>query len=121
MADRALRGMQMGSKSLESEAGVVFADRIQARYLCPEGHEFKVPFAADVAPPPKWECRCGAIGDYLGDDPAEEEKKRVRPVRTHWDMLLERRTLEQLAVVLDEQLEALRSGELVVDQDYRNG
>ena len=27
MADRALRGMQIGAKSLESEDGVVFADR----------------------------------------------------------------------------------------------
>ncbi len=121
MADRALRGMQMGSKSLESEAGVVFADRVEARYVCPNGHEFMVPFAADVAPPLKWECRCGEMGEYLGDDPAEEEKKKVRPVRTHWDMLLERRSLEELAVVLGEQLEALRSGELIVDQDYRNG
>ena len=31
MADRALRGMQIGAKSLESEDGVVFADRFIVR------------------------------------------------------------------------------------------
>ena len=42
MADRALRGMQIGAKSLESEDGVVFADRFIVRYACPIGHEFEV-------------------------------------------------------------------------------
>lgn len=120
MADRALRGMQIGSKSLETEEGVIPADRFEARYVCPDGHEFKVPLASGATPPAKWECRCGKEGEFVGDDEVEEEKRKVRPVRTHWDMLLERRDLDELAVVLGEQLEALRSGDLVIDQDYRN-
>lgn len=121
MADRALRGMQIGSKSLESEDGVVFAERFEALYVCPNGHEFKVPLAVEATPPATWECRCGSMGEFVGDTAEEEEKKAVRPQRTHWDMLLERRSIEELQVVLEEQLEALRSGDLVVDQDYRNG
>ena len=45
MADRALRGMQIGAKSMESEDGVVFADRFTVRYMCPNGHEFGVPLS----------------------------------------------------------------------------
>ena len=121
MADRALRGMQIGSKSLETEEGVVFADRFDAKYLCPNGHEFTIAMAAEAAPPAVWECRCGEEAEIIGDIVEEEDPKAVKPQRTHWDMLLERRSLEELAQLLDEQLEAFRSGELVFDTDYRRG
>ncbi|MDD6791149.1 MAG: RNA polymerase-binding protein RbpA, partial [Thermobifida fusca] len=39
--------------------------------------------------------------------PAEE--KKTKPARTHWDMLLERRSLEDLEEVLAERLEVLRA------------
>ena len=48
-ADRALRGMQIGAKSMESEDGVVFADRFTAQYLCSNGHQFDVPFASEAS------------------------------------------------------------------------
>lgn len=118
MADRALRGMQIGSKSLESEEGVIFADRFEAKYLCSNGHEFVIAMAADAEPPATWECRCGEVAELVGDVP-EDEPKVVKPQRTHWDMLLERRSLEELEQLLQEQLEAYRSGELVFDTDYR--
>ncbi len=118
MADRALRGMQIGSKSLESEDGVIFADRFEARYLCPQGHDFQIQFAAEATPPATWECRCGEMGEFVGEIEAQEEKKAARPVRTHWDMLLERRSLEELAVLLEEQLEAYRAGDLELEVPY---
>lgn len=119
MADRALRGMQIGSKSLESEEGVIFADRYEARYLCPKGHEFTVTLATDAQPPATWECRCGEMAELVGETAAEDESKPVKPQRTHWDMLLERRSEEELEQLLREQLEAYRSGELVLDTAYR--
>ena len=121
MSDRALRGMQIGSKSLESEEGVVFADRFDVKYICPNGHDFVVTFAADAEPPATWECRCGEFGDVVNEPDAVDDSKPVKPQRTHWDMLLERRSLEELAVLLEEQLEAYRSGELELDVAYRNG
>ena len=48
MADRALRGMQLGAKSLETEDGIAFADRLQRRYQCQNGHIFAVTMSADL-------------------------------------------------------------------------
>ncbi len=121
MADRALRGMQIGSKSLESEEGVVFAERFAVVYGCPRGHQFEIMFATDAEPPSTWECRCGAVGDIISDVETGEDPKPPKQQRTHWDMLLERRSLEELDVLLKEQLAAYRSGDLELDVAYRNG
>ena len=107
MADRALRGMQIGAKSLESEDGVVFADRFIVRYLCPKGHEFEVTLSTEATAPPTWECRCG--------------RSPAKPQRTHWDMLLERRSMAELDQVLAEQLAAYREGRLRPEGHYRKG
>ena len=40
------------------------------------------------------------------------EEKAEKPARTHWDMLLERRSVEDLEVLLTERLELLRGGEI---------
>lgn len=41
----------------------------------------------------------------------EPEAKPTRHVRTHWDMLLERRTIADLEVLLQERLELLHAQE----------
>ena len=41
-------------------------------------------------------------------DGVEPERKPEKHVRTHWDMLLERRTLAELEEVLEERLDVLR-------------
>ena len=64
--------------------------------------------AVDV--PATWECRCGATA-VLRDHEKPEEKPG-KPQRTHWDMLLERRSEEDLQVLLDQRLELLRAGRL---------
>lgn len=121
MADRALRGMQIGSKSMESEDGVVFAERFTVKYMCPAGHSFEMPFATEATPPATWECKCGKVADIVGDAPEDEDPKPVKPVRTHWDMLCERRTMEELEQVLSEQLTLLREGRLRPEGAYRKG
>jgi len=40
------------------------------------------------------------------------EEKAEKPVRTHWDMLLERRSIKELEEILTERLEMLRGGEI---------
>ncbi len=67
MADRALRGMQIGAKSLESEDGVVFADRFIVRYACPNGHEFEVTLSSEATAPATWECKCGQAAELIGE------------------------------------------------------
>jgi thioesterase domain-containing protein len=44
----------------------------------------------------------------LVDGPAPEAKK-VKAPRTHWDMLMERRTIADLEEVLAERLDVLRA------------
>ena len=75
---------------------------------CPKGHRFTVPFAAEAEIPVNWECRvCGAIAvTATGDLP---EPKKVKPPRSHWDMLMERRSVADLEEVLAEAAAMVRT------------
>lgn len=111
MVERSLRGMKIGANSLESDIGVAMVDRREEPFECKNGHKFSIILAADAETPAVWECKCGAeAAPVHGSGP--EEKKNVKPPRSHWDMLLERRSVEELQVLLDERLELLRSGKL---------
>jgi hypothetical protein len=67
-----------------------------------------MPFSVEAEVPAIWECRCGA--EALIRDGERPEAKPAKHVRTHWDMLLERRTIEDLEVLLAERLDLLRGG-----------
>jgi hypothetical protein len=110
MADRSLRGMSIGSKSMETDENVDFAPRLETRYQCPNGHTIILPFSTEAEVPVVWECRCGE--EALLQDAEKPEEVPGKAVRTHWDMLLERRTVKELQELLDERLELLRSGRL---------
>jgi hypothetical protein len=66
-----------------------------------------VPFAAEAEVPATWECRvCGTIAfTVTGDQPSP---KKVKPPRSHWDMLRERRSIADLEQVLAERLALIR-------------
>lgn len=109
MADRSLKGTGLGAKSFEDESGVEFAARRQINYDCPRGHEFSLVFAEEAEIPALWECpRCGA--ETLRRDTERPQPKNEKPVRTHWDMLRERRSIAELEELLAERLDLLRSG-----------
>ena len=109
MAERTLRGARLGGQSFEDERGIEFAARQQVGYRCPEGHEFEITMSVEAEIPAVWECpRCGA--EALSTDGIEKVVKAEKPVRTHWDMLLERRTIPELEELLEERLELLRAG-----------
>ncbi len=108
MADRTLRGSRLGAISYETEYGAEQAPRNIAAYRCPRGHEFRVPFSEEAEVPSTWECRLDGTSALLIDGPAPEMKK-TKPVRTHWDMLMERRSIEDLEEVLAERLDVLRA------------
>jgi rubredoxin len=108
MSERALRGSRLGATSYENDRDVDFADRQTAAFDCPKGHHFEIPFAAEAELPPTWECRfCGATATRV--DAEQPEAKRSKPPRTHWDMLMERRTITDLEELLAERLEILRA------------
>lgn len=109
MAERSLRGMRIGANSMESEVGVELAPRVEAVYDLPDGKVIVVPFSAEAEIPAIWEVDGQ---EALLRDAERPEPKATKPVRTHWDMLLERRSVDELQVLLDERLELLRSGQL---------
>ena len=108
MADRVLRGSRLGAVSYETDRNTEFVARQTVEYTCPAGHEFTVPFAADAEVPPTWECKvCGEVS--LKVDGERPEAKAQKPARTHWDMLIERRTIDELEEVLAERLAVLHA------------
>ncbi len=112
MADRSLRGMRLGAQSLQSEEGVVFMERTEYTYACTVcERQTKLVFAADAEAPEAWECRtCGAEAALVVDNEAVTiDHSSDKIPRTHWDMLLERRSRAELEELLEERLAYLRA------------
>ena len=112
MADRSLRGMRLGGQSLQSEEGVVFSERTVREYRANDGSTFSVTFSAEAEIPDRWTSpRTGQEGQLLEHDGtlAPQDIKATKPPRTHWDMLLERRTRAELEELLEERLQYLRA------------
>ena len=83
------------------------ADRIEITYTCPTDHEFTRVFAADASVPAAWDCpHCGRNAS-CGFTQSSETPVDDGP-RTHWDMVLERRTTEELAEMLAERVAQMR-------------
>ncbi len=117
MADRSLRGSGLGTKSFEDEVGVDFAPRQVVGFDCPQGHHFELTFAEEAELPTVWECpRCGQ--EAKRSDGVEPEVKEAKPARTHWDMLLERRSLADLEELLSERLEEVRQVGAISTDEY---
>ncbi len=108
MADRALRGSNLGSRSMESDENVIPSERRLTTYVCAQGHRTELPFSVEADVPPTWECRCGLDAKLQGGGP-EPDAKPAKHVRTHWDMLLERRSIDDLEEVLAERLAELHA------------
>lgn len=106
MADRVLRGSRLGAVSYETDRDHDLAPRRMARYQTENGEVYEVPFADDAEIPGTWICKNGQEGQLI-DGPAVEAKK-IKPPRTHWDMLLERRSLEELEELLKERMDLLK-------------
>ena len=69
MADRSLRGMRLGTQSLQSEVGVEFSPRKKSTYRAADGTTFEVVFAADAEVPQQWESpKTGQEGILLDSD-----------------------------------------------------
>jgi hypothetical protein len=111
MRNRSVRASGLGTKSFEGETGVEFAPRRTLGFDCTVGHHFGIVFAEEADMPATWDCpRCGEPATR--SDGFSADAKDVKPVRTHWDMLRERRSIAELEELLAERLTLLRAGEL---------
>ncbi|MCT1366815.1 MULTISPECIES: RNA polymerase-binding protein RbpA [Kocuria] len=106
MSDRSLRGMRLGSQSMESEQGVEPAPRQRVEYRTEDGEQVFVTFAVEAEIPATWSAKSGKQA-YLVDG-SRPEAGNEKPVRTHWDMLLERRSMEELEETLQKRIEYYR-------------
>lgn len=107
MAETSMKGTRLGALSYERDDHVAPAERRVVRYVCSDGHVSDVPYFVDADEIPReWTCRCGAVA--IADEIEPEAPKEQRPVRTHWDMLMERRTRADLEELLEERLALLR-------------
>ena len=103
-----MRGTRLGALSYETDAHIAPAERVVVTYECPEGHRSVVPFSVEAEEIPfEWNCRCGRVA--VRPDVAAPEAKPEKHQRTHWDMLLERRTIADLEVLLEERLALLHA------------
>lgn len=112
MADRSLRGMRLGAQSLQSEEGVEFSPRKRSVYRTDDGSTFSVMFAAEAEVPEVWQSpKSGKEGRLINDEGelVQTEEAESKAPRTHWDMLLERRTRAELEELLEERLAYLRA------------
>ena len=97
---------------MQSEEGVEFSPRKRAVYRTVDGTSFEVVFAAEAEVPDMWESpRTGQEGRLVGEDGelVEQEAVDTKAPRTHWDMLLERRSIPELEELLEERLSLLRA------------
>ncbi|QIM16468.1 RNA polymerase-binding protein RbpA [Leucobacter insecticola] len=112
MAERTLRGTRIGATSLQGEVGVELSPRRAVEYLTDRGRRFTIMLDADAEPPAEWaDQKSGEVG-FLDDEAgraarAEFEEKEAAQ-RTPWDMLIERRSREELEELLEERLQLLR-------------
>ena len=106
MIETSMRGTRLGALSLERDDKVPAADRILVAYVCPKGHETVIPMSTDAEDiPHEWDCRCGEVAERPNETAPEKPEERY--IRTHWDMLLERRSLKELAALYDERVALL--------------
>jgi len=104
--------MRLGTQSLQSEVGVEFSPRKKSVYRTADGSTFEVTFAADAEVPQIWESpKSGQEGVLLDSEgtPVESDGIEAKVPRTHWDMLLERRSRAELEELLEERLTYLRA------------
>ena len=111
MKDNTLRGSRLGTTSLESDRGIEYSARKIVAYECAAcGTTTSLTFAFEAESPDEWECSgCSAMARRTGA-PASlpETMKNVKEAKTPLDMLLERRSRDELEEILNERLTYLR-------------
>lgn len=110
MSQQVIRGTSLGTYSLESDRDVDYFERVFSQFQCRSGHKFEVPFAFDAELPSSWECKfCSSPAMRIVDGKSVEQIETLgNSPRSHFEMLLERRTREELEELLQERLTEMR-------------
>ncbi|MFI7676348.1 RNA polymerase-binding protein RbpA [Actinophytocola sp. NPDC049390] len=109
MPKRVLRGYRLKTPITEPDRNARPAPRVEIRFACPKRHEFTVPFATNAKVPAVWVCRQHGVEHCPRiDDPSDWQAPKGKPPRTHYVMLLERRSLADLEDLVDQALAGIR-------------
>lgn len=112
MKSAAMRGTGLGAISYENDRSVEAPECEIVSYSCSQGHQSVIPFSVEAEEIPlTWVCRCGREAGAVTQVPkmASVTISEPRVQRTHWDMLLERRTIADLQELLNERLAVMRN------------
>ena len=111
MAQQIMRGIRLGAHSLESEVGVSYSARTKHNYQCLNGHLSELVFAQDAELPNTWQCKsCPEQAQLLSDGKLVKlNVEDMKTPRSHWEMLLERRSKEELEEILKERISYIRA------------
>lgn len=109
MLDESMRGSSLGHISYEVDRG----ERVAAQlitYRCPEGHQTTIPFSSEADEiPDTWNCHCGELSARPGVE--LPEKPTVRTRRSHYDIVRERRSENELAQIFIAKLAQMHHSE----------
>lgn len=105
MLDESMRGSSMSHVSYEVDRGDHVAIQL-VTYTCDLGHKTTLPFAADAEDiPGTWECACGETAGLPGVELPEPTPIRTR--KSHYDIVRERRSEDDLAQIFVMKLHEL--------------
>ena len=112
MKSATMQGTGLGAISYENDRAVEAPESEIVRYVCAQGHQSVIPFSIEAEViPVTWMCRCGREASAVNPVPKMSTVTAAEPrvKRTHWDMLMERRTIADLQELLNERLTLLHS------------
>jgi len=109
MSSDSLRGARLGSASFEDSVGVTLSPRQTTEYVCVNDHTTSIIFAAEAEVPSTWDCKqCSATAKLKNPNPDAPAEPEAKIARTHLEILLERRSREDLEILLKEVLADLK-------------
>lgn len=111
MAQQTMRGVRLGAQSLESEIGVDYSPRTKHAYQCKNNHLNEISLAQEAEIPNTWQCRsCPETAHLLTDGKVIKiEFDELKTPKSHFEMLLERRTKQELEEILKERLSYIKA------------
>lgn len=106
-----MRGTRLGRISYHTPP-TLDAPSVPTTYVCPAGHELTLNFSVEAEDIPQvWDCSCGDFAVLKGKRNIDLPTPHKTP-RTHFEILLERRSREELTILLKEAVAELRAQNL---------
>ena len=104
-----LKASGLGSKSFEQVRESALSPRRELDFDCPANHHFSITFSDEAQLPTAWECPTCWLASVRTDG-VHAVAPVAKVVRTHWDIVRERRSGAELEELLAERLALLKSG-----------